>query len=187
VPWFQVGTADADLILGGEWWRTITALTLHADLAHVLGNAFFFAIFGTAVCRSLGPGLGSCLMLASGVLGNAITAVIQGPLHSSVGASTAIFGAIGVLAGVQIARWRRPQSGRRTRWLPLAAALGLLAMIGMSERADLAAHASGLVAGIPLGFVFGAMRRRLPGVTLQRLLLVGAAGLVSLAWALALS
>ena len=32
IDWLQLGRADADLIRAGEWWRTITALTLHADI-----------------------------------------------------------------------------------------------------------------------------------------------------------
>ena len=29
--WFAAGASDAERVLHGEWWRTITALTLHAD------------------------------------------------------------------------------------------------------------------------------------------------------------
>ena len=36
--WFEVGSASADLIWRGAWWRAITALTLHADLLHLAGN-----------------------------------------------------------------------------------------------------------------------------------------------------
>src|SRR4029453_5576354 len=36
--WFDQGSASARTILSGEVWRTVTALTLHADLAHVLSN-----------------------------------------------------------------------------------------------------------------------------------------------------
>jgi hypothetical protein len=34
--WFDRGSASAQQILAGEVWRTVTALTLHADLAHVV-------------------------------------------------------------------------------------------------------------------------------------------------------
>ena len=37
--WHQRGAADAAAILRGEWWRILTALTLHADEAHAAGNA----------------------------------------------------------------------------------------------------------------------------------------------------
>ena len=45
LSWFARGAADAERILHGELWRTVTALTLHADVAHVLSNAVAAAIF----------------------------------------------------------------------------------------------------------------------------------------------
>jgi hypothetical protein len=39
VIWFDRGSASAQPILSGEVWRTVTALTLHADAAHVGSNA----------------------------------------------------------------------------------------------------------------------------------------------------
>ena len=45
VQWFERGSADADRILLGELWRTVTALTLHANLAHALSNAIGITLF----------------------------------------------------------------------------------------------------------------------------------------------
>src|SRR5688572_23526883 len=36
MSWLERGSADAHKILNGELWRTVTALTLHADIAHAL-------------------------------------------------------------------------------------------------------------------------------------------------------
>src|SRR5205823_3241225 len=47
--WFALGSADAARMHGGEWWRALTALTLHADLAHVASNAFAAALLFDAV------------------------------------------------------------------------------------------------------------------------------------------
>ena len=82
-------------MLAGEWWRAVTALTLHADLAHVLANAVAIAIFLGAVARRLGPALATWLALAAGVAGNVLTALVAGGGHVSLGASTAVFGALG--------------------------------------------------------------------------------------------
>ena len=49
--WFERGGADARRILLGELWRTVTALTLHADFGHVAANAVAGAFFLSAVCR----------------------------------------------------------------------------------------------------------------------------------------
>ena len=37
--WVERGSADAHKIINGELWRTVTALTLHADVAHAASNA----------------------------------------------------------------------------------------------------------------------------------------------------
>src|SRR5438034_425376 len=63
----------------------------------------------------------------------------------SIGASTAVFGALGALAAF-------PQHRRRA-WVPLGAGLALLAFLGTSKRADLAGHLCGFVAGLLLGAV----------------------------------
>src|SRR2546426_5647153 len=96
--WFARGSAATDRIVAGEWWRTVTALTLHADASHLLGNAAASVVLVGAVSRELGPGLGLWLLLLAGAGGNALSAVAHSAHHTSVGASTAIFGAIGILA-----------------------------------------------------------------------------------------
>jgi hypothetical protein len=68
--------------------------------------------------------------------------------------------------------------------MPLGAGIALLALLGTSERADLLAHFTGFVVGIPLGAWTARMPR--PGRRTQVLLAVGSAALVAGSWALAL-
>ena len=151
VAWFAEGSADASRILAGEFWRTVTALCLHADLSHVLSNALFGALFVVAVCAGFGPGVGVALTLAAGAAGNLVNAVFQGPDHVSIGASTAVFGAVGLLAGRAVAqRLRRGELGLRI-WVPIAAGLALIAMLGTGQRSDIWAHGFGFLAGGFLG------------------------------------
>ena len=187
IPYFERGSASAALILEGEVWRTVTALTLHADLPHVFANTLFMAVFATAVCVSLGPGLGSFLLLLAGASGNTLNALIQDPVHSSVGASTAIFGAIGILAGLRVGRRHAPAPRTRRLWIPIAAGFALLAMLGMGERSDILAHTLGLVAGLVLGWAVGAVWVAPPGVMAQGLYLLIALGVVLGAWSFALA
>ncbi len=147
--WSARGAADADRLLHGEPWRAVTALTLHADAAHLLGNVVACAVFVTALARIVGPGLAGVLVLVAGASGNVLAAALRGAGHTSVGASTAIFGAIGILGGLEFGRRR----GRARAWLPIAGSLALLAMLGTSPRSDLLAHLFGFVAGIGLGIV----------------------------------
>lgn len=153
--WFARGSASAARIVHGEIWRIITALTLHADLAHVLGNAAFCVVLVPPVCHALGPGTGLWMLLLSGALGNWLTALVHGAPHSSVGVSTLTFGAIGILAAqALIARWRVGTTRRRP-WVVIVASLVLLSMLGTAQGADVLAHVFGLLAGVVLGLGVG--------------------------------
>jgi rhomboid protease GluP len=185
-PWFARGAASAQLILAGEPWRVVTALTLHADFAHVLANGLACALLVTAVARALGAGVGLWLLLVAGAGGNALTALAHGAHHVSVGASTSTFGAVGVLGALQIAaRRRRPAPGRRA-WVVVAASVLLLAMTGTGPDADVLAHVFGLVVGGVLGLIVALALREAAGPRVQTALLLAAVLTVVGCWLLAL-
>jgi membrane associated rhomboid family serine protease len=152
-PFFERGANDARLVVAGELWRTVTALTLHSDVAHVLGNAFSCAVFASLLMRRYGAGVGGALLLASGALGNLLTSEWHRGHHLSVGASTALFGAIGALAATELVRRRRLHLRWSQAWLPLAGGIGLLAMLGTGRGSDLTAHVMGLASGALVGFL----------------------------------
>lgn len=142
-PWFERGSADAAKILAGEWWRALTALTLHADAGHAVGNAVLGGLLLALLARSLGAGVASAMLLISGAGGTFLAAELVRRDFVSIGASTAVFGALGALATL-------PQLRRRA-WVPLGAGLALLAFLGTSKRADLAGHLCGFATGAVLG------------------------------------
>lgn len=151
-PWFERGAASAAHVLDGEWWRAVTALTLHLDSAHVAGNAVATTVLVPPIVQRVGPGYAVWLVLLAGVAGNLLAALVHGPGHVAVGASTSTFGAIGVLAAFRL---RAPTVGR-ARWKPWlvpVAALVLLTMLGTGRGADVVAHATGLASGAALGLV----------------------------------
>ena len=57
VDWAAIGAAQAGLIRDGAWWRTLTALSLHADLLHLTSNLASGVIFGIFVAQLLDLGL----------------------------------------------------------------------------------------------------------------------------------
>jgi membrane associated rhomboid family serine protease len=205
--WFARGASIADVVLRAEPWRAVTALTLHADSAHVLGNAISGSIFGSAVNRRLGAGGGTLAVVASGVLGNVANAVFHGAVgqgsHGSIGASTAVFGAIGVLATTQLLLDRsqpRPRSGWLQMATPITGGLALLGSLGASPTSDLGAHLFGFLAGMALGLAaawpfrlgasLGAPEARPPIATrlwAQALMGAAAAALVLGSWHVALT
>lgn len=184
--WFDVGTASASRIVAGEWWRAVTAITLHADLLHLMGNVLAGLLFVSAVGRWLGAGLGAALLLASATAGNIVTAHAYGARHDSVGGSTATFAALGVLAGLQMARrWRQVGRRRRLAWVPLGAGVGLVVLLGMSERADVVAHLASLLSGVAAGAVVGVSGLRAPRRYAQAALSAATLAAVLGAWIVA--
>ena len=188
VNWLELGNAHAGKILHGEWWRLITALTLHSGPLHLVSNIALGGIFMIRLCRLLGSGHAWVLALSAGGLGNLLNALVQSPDHRSIGASTAVFGAVGLLATINMLHFR---SNLRRNWtLPLAAALGLLALLGTSgENADIGAHLFGFLAGIGLGIVSEYFTQRVerPWENIDTKLAFLAASLVLIAWWLALA
>ena len=114
----------------------------------------------------LGTGLGFALVLLAGAGGNLANALLQGAPHVSLGASTAVFGALGLLGGLSVARQRGKAAGRRRIWLPLFAALALLGMLGGGERVDIG-HLLGLIVGRRLGISHRCTAPRPPGPRIQ--------------------
>lgn len=137
--WVEPGRADAGRMLGGEWWRAVTALTLHADAGHVAGNAIALGLLLTALTQRLGPGLAAWAALVAGITGNVATALLAGAGHVSVGASTAVFGALGMLSALH--------GLEKRTWLTLGSGVALLGLLGTGERADLLAHVLGFAVG----------------------------------------
>lgn len=181
ISWHVAGRADAGLILEGQWWRCVTALFLHADAGHLLANAGALAVLASLLARRIGSGLTWGLFVLSGGLGNALNAWAQAPDHLSVGASTGVFGLIGVLAGGA----GRAERGSRGQVLLLALGFGfsLLAMLGAGEeRVDLGAHFFGMCCGLPFGLLVGDWHGA-TGWKARVGALCGAAGLTLAVWA----
>jgi rhomboid protease GluP len=186
--WWSAGAAQAGLIAGGEWWRTLTALGLHADLGHLVSNLAFGSLLGLLLAQILGAGLAWLAILLGGALGNALNALLHLSAHTAVGASTAVFAALGLIAALTW-RHRAPlwRHGLR-RWLPLAAGVMLLAYLGFGgERTDIGGHVAGFAAGTSLGLGLACADDRVPrGVTAQKVFGIAALALFALAWLLAL-
>lgn len=151
----RVYGSSAFHILRGELYRSVTALMIHADILHLVGNMLGIAIFGTAVCSITGWGVGWLMILCTGIGGNLVNAVFYKTGHLSVGASTAVFGAIGLLAASQFLKKLRLPGQRMKAWLPLGAGVALLSILGSGAHTDLMAHLFGFMAGIILGVLYG--------------------------------
>jgi len=174
--------ASAGAIGAGEIHRAVTALMIHADAAHLAGNMLGIIIFGAAVSGVFGWGLGWLMILVSGIVGNLVNAAMYQSGHLSIGASTAVFGAIGILAGYQVIRRRRQKGRWITAWAPLAGGLALLGFIGSGEKVDIGAHFFGFAVGIAMGAGYALFFLRPPGRLIQALSLFLVFAVIGLAW-----
>jgi rhomboid protease GluP len=157
--WLEAGALVAGPARAGESWRAVTALTLHLDVGHLLANLGFGAVFGLLAGQLLGPGIAWATVLAAAAAANLVNAFVQPPTHSSVGASTAVFATLGLLAAYG---WRRRRdAGDRWayRWAPLIAGVFLLAFTGAGgERTDVLAHLTGFASGTVAGIAHATVR-----------------------------
>ncbi len=151
--WLTLGALDAGA--RAEWWRAVTALTLHLDQEHLLGNVLFGVVAGLAASRLLGPGIAWASIVGAGALANYAETLISPLTHRAVGASTAVFAALGLLSGMA---WRQRLTLRERlwyRWAPLIAGICLLTMLGAgSAHVDVLGHALGFLFGLLLGWIY---------------------------------
>lgn len=141
----------------GEAWRVATALWLHADLGHLISNAGGGLLVFAAVISTLGFRAGWWSLATASLLGNlAAAALHHHQTYRSLGASTAVFAGVGILAGRSARVLRR--SGHPHRWrtllTPLVAGLSVLGLFGAGGvNIDVLAHATGFTAGTLIGLI----------------------------------
>ena len=186
--WIGKGASRSDLLIS-EPWRAVTALTLHTGPPHLISNLLFGVLFGFLVSINLGGGIAWLAILLAGTLGNLLNGALRGPATGSIGASTAVFAAVGILVGCE---WRRRvllREQRLRRAAPFVMGALILGYFGMGgENTDVAAHVTGLFAG----FLVGLALARVPLDTIHRKktqLFCGAFAILLLgaAWGIALS
>jgi rhomboid protease GluP len=149
---FDRGELDCARVQAGEWWRAWTALTLHLDGPHLAANLGAGIWFGYLAARQLGVGAAWLLIVTGAALANLAEGLGGPPQHLAVGASTAVFTALGLMSAYS---WRErlhwPQHWVR-RSGPLVAGVILLGWLGSAgEGTDLVAHVAGFVVGALLG------------------------------------
>jgi len=159
--WFAAGRTDGALIRQGQWWRAMTALTLHSGGPHLGGNLIIGGLVGLFAGRMIGSGLAWLFILLAGTLGNLLNAFARQPSHMSIGASTAVFGALGLMAAVALRGRTQSNTSVLTRFAPIIGATILLSLLGTggSGRTDVGAHVCGFASGIVLGLIHGRTAR----------------------------
>ncbi len=186
---FDAGELDAGRVQGGQWWRAWTALTLHVDGPHLGANLAAGVWFGYLGARQIGGGAAWLLIVIGAGFANLVEGLLAPGTHRAVGASTAVFTALGMLAAhTWRVRFLLPQRWA-LRWGPLVGGVCLLGFTGSGgQGTDVAAH----LAGFLVGSLFGAAAAlpwavRALSYVPQWLMGLAALASIAIAWACALA
>ena len=150
LDWETAGYAQAGLMRDGEWWRALTALTLHADLGHLASNVFAGGMLGLYLAQILGPGLTWLAILLAGGLGNALNALVVSPAaYVDRRLDERLRGARPARRARVAAAARQAGRAALRSWLPLAAgSCCSRSSDSAEERTDFGAHIAGFVVGV---------------------------------------
>ena len=146
------GQVSRPATLNGEWWRLFTAVTLHADIAHMAANFTTGIVFLGLAMGCFGAGQAVLLSLLGGALGNVATIALRDNSVPSLGASGMVMASLGLLSAHSLlaARHERPRVlvGRG-----IIAGCLLVVLLGLSPKSDVIAHVGGFIAGLALGLL----------------------------------
>jgi rhomboid protease GluP len=186
--WLAAGRVDGVLIREGEWWRSFTALTLHSGLKHIAGNLGFGSLFGLLAGRVVGPGVAWLGIVLAGGAANILNTILLESSHRSIGASTAVFAALGLVSGFV---WRGKLMAQN-RWPyrigPIIGGIALLAYTGTGgENTDIGAHLAGFICGFVSGILLIRVADKLNDQQLQKNCGILAIAIIALSWIMALS
>ena len=183
----SAGILDSEKAAHGQWWRLLTAVTLHAGVPHLMANASTgFVLMGLAMAR-YGAGVALLATFLAGVAGNAADMLLYAQPHQSLGASGMVMGALGAITVQSFSFWRKYRPGSRFLLRAAAAGVLILVLMGFSPDSDVVAHVGGFIAGALFGCALGWVRpARLHNAPANAAAILALAALLLAAWRLAL-
>ena len=163
------GANQAAFVLGGEWWRLMTAIFVHIGLLHIATNMWCLWNLGLLGEPLLGPAGIVAVYLLTGVAGNLLSVawdVLNAHLHHvplfalgvGAGASGAVFGIAGILIVLLSNRrlpipWVELSRLRRSvlQFAGINLVIGAVTLVAGPIRIDNSAHIGGFLCGLALG------------------------------------
>lgn len=147
------GISDASKVLRGEWWRSITALSLHGDARHLASNMLCgYIVMNMITFRIPLLRLAPFIAIASAIANICVSLTVKTDFRS-LGFSTFVFAAIGCLAVMEFRLMPKETHSLLRRFAPLCGAASLAVFLGLGENADILGHAYGFIAGLVCGLI----------------------------------
>ena len=146
------GQVNVFVLQYGWYWQLFTAMFVHVNIMHIVGNMLFLLIFGLRAEEMFSIREYLLIYFLGGLAGNLLS-LLFGPLAPpSAGASGAIFG----LFGAVIIFIRRVVGGSVTGAVLFAF---LFFLITLSASTNIYAQFGGLLAGLAIGYSLARRRR----------------------------
>jgi len=147
------------VVLEGEVWRLVSAMFLHGGIEHIMMNMLSLFIVGRSVEMLFSKISYLVIYFFSAFIGSFVSIYFH-PLSVGVGASGAIFGLFGALAGFVLVHRERMQN----QFMEFMKSFGVLLVLNLGiglafPSVDLSAHIGGLIAGV-VGGIFVALNPR---------------------------
>jgi rhomboid protease GluP len=161
----QYGATNAYLVLGGQWWRLLTATFVHVGLLHIATNMWCLWNLGLLGEPLLGPAGLIAVYLITGIAGNLLSLFFNVVRHDYIavgaGASGAVFGIAGILIvllsnrklpipAFELNRLRRSVIQFAVLNLIIGFAANLTSIVRIDNHAHIGGFLSGLALGVPL-------------------------------------
>jgi len=150
----------------GEWYRLVSSMFLHNGAMHILFNMFSLYVVGSVLERLISRWAYLVIYFISGIVGG-LFFIFFNPVGNAVGASGAIFGIFGALAGfAYVHRKTHPRV-----FLSFVQQFGIILLLNfvlgvVMENIAMSAHVGGLLSGMLLGGVIARYPHRLSLITL---------------------
>lgn len=148
----QYGQANYFVLYHGWYWQLLTAMFVHVNIMHLLGNMFFLLVFGFRAEELFKLSEYLLIYFASGLAGNLLSLLFGPFAPPSAGASGAIFGMFGACI-----IYVRRAIGSSIVGALLYAFFLLMANVG--PNVNVLAHLGGLAVGLLIGYLLAARRK----------------------------
>ena len=137
----------------GETYRLLTSLFLHVDMIHIVMNMISLYMVGTMVEKLFTPFSYLAIYFISALFGS-FASIYMHPVGWAVGASGAIFGLFGALAGFAFVH----RNTMKQQFMSFMRSFGMILLLNLGigllfPSVDMSAHIGGLVAGVIGGFM----------------------------------
>lgn len=159
-------------VLSGHWTDLFTAMFLHGGMTHLLMNMFSLYLIGRGVEQYFNRLSYLSIYLFAGLIGGLVSLMVH-PASVGVGASGAIFGLFGALAGFFMLHRTQIEAHFKAFMKDFAMILGLNLVLGFAiDSIDVSAHIGGLIVGMIGGYLLAKSSKWIMGYSLSMLMVM---------------